>query len=260
MADMPTVRVEHEGTIAVVTLAQPPANAMDASSLNELADVFDGLGGEPDADVTAIVVTGEGRSFSAGLDLKAIQHSDPEQQEELIEALNRAFLAVYSCPRLVVGAVNGHAIAGGLVLALCCDVRLVADVALKVGLAEVRVGVPYPVGAIEVVRQELTPPVARRLVLGGELIGAHEAVELGVFDRVVPAADLLATALAAAHDHPPQVGFARIKAQLRKPAIDATHAALGGRDPLRRPWLTDETFAAAAAALRPSSAIVDRID
>ncbi len=252
MADMPTVRVEREGTIAVVTLARPPANAMDASSLNELADVFDGLAGEPDADVTAIVLTGEGRSFSAGLDLKAIQHSEPDTQEELIEALNRAFLAVYSCPRLVVGAVNGHAIAGGLVLALCCDVRLVADVALKVGLAEVRVGVPYPVGAIEVVRQELTPPVARRLVLGGELIGAHEAVELGVFDRVVPAADLLATALAAAHDHPPQVGFARIKAQLRKPAIDATHAALGGRDPLRRPWLTDETFAAAAAALRPS--------
>lgn len=251
MADMPTVRVEREGTIAVVTLARPPANAMDASSLNELADVFDGLAGEPDAVVTAIVLTGEGRSFSAGLDLKAIQHSERAHQDELIEALNRAFLAVYSCPRLVVGAVNGHAIAGGLVLALCCDVRLVADVALKVGLAEVRVGVPYPVGAIEVVRQELTAPVARRLVLGGELIGAHEAVELGVFDRVVPATDLLATALAAAHDHPPQVGFARIKTQLRKPAIDATRAALGGRDPLPRPWLTDETFAAAAAALRP---------
>ena len=92
-------------------------------------------------------------------------------------------------------------------LALCCDMRLVADVALKVGLAEVRVGVPYPVGAIEVVRHELSPPVARRLVLGGELIGAHEAVELGVFDRVVPAADLLATALSAARDHPPQIGL-----------------------------------------------------
>jgi enoyl-CoA hydratase len=203
------------------------------------------------ADVTAVVLTGEGRSFSAGLDLKAIQHSGPDHQEALIEALNRAFVTVYSCPRLVVGAVNGHAIAGGLVLALCCDVRLVGDVALKVGLAEVRVGVPYPVGAIEVVRHELTPPVARRLVLGGELIGAHEAIELGVFDRIVPAAELLGTALSAARDHPPQIGFARIKAQLRKPAIDATRAALGGRDPLARPWLTDETFAAAAAALRP---------
>ena len=204
----------------MVTLARPPANAMDASSLNELADVFDGLAGEPDADVTAIVLTGEGRSFSAGLDLKAIQHSEPEHQEELIEALNRAFLTVYSCPRLVVGAVNGHAIAGGLVLALCCDVRLVADVALKVGLAEVRVGVPYPVGAIEVVRHELTPPVARRLVLGGELIGAHEAVELGVFDRVVPAADLLATAL---------VGCSRSPASDRVRADQGPTAQAGDR-------------------------------
>ena len=199
------------------------------------------------------MLTGEGRSFSAGLDLKAIQHSAPDHQEALVEALNRAFLAVYSCPRLVVGAVNGHAIAGGLVLALCCDVRVVADVTLKVGLAEVRVGVAYPVGAIEVVRQELAPAVTRRLVLGGEFLGAREAVDLGVFDRIVPAADLLATALATAREHHPQVGFARIKAQLRKPVIDATWAALGGRDPLRRPWLSDETFAAAAAALRPSA-------
>ena len=112
-------------------------------------------------------------------------------------------------------------------LALCCDVRLVGDVALKVGLAEVRVGVPYPVGAIEVVRHELAPPVARRLVLGGELIGAHEAVELGVFDRIVPAADLLAAALSAARDHPPQIGFARIKAQLRRPAIDGDAGRAG---------------------------------
>ena len=135
-------------------------------------------------------------------------------------------------------------------LALCCDVRLVADVALKVGLAEVRVGVPYPVGAIEVVRNELTPPVARRLVLGGELIGAHEAVELGVLDRVVPAADLLGTPARPPAITRPWSASRWIKAQLRKPAIEATQAALGGRDPLARPWLTDETFAAAAAALR----------
>ena len=250
MAGVVSTRVEHDEMVAVVTLAHPPANAMDAASLNELADVFERLA--DDVGVDAVVITGEGRSFSAGLDLKAIQHSSPDHQEQLIEALNRAFLAVYSCPRLVVGAVNGHAIAGGLVLALCCDVRLVADVDLKVGLAEVRVGVPYPVGAIEVVRHELSPPAARRLVLGGELIGPQTCVELGVFDRVVPAAVLLATALAAARDHKPPIGYARIKAQLRRPAIMATRAALGGRDPLARPWLTDETFTAAAAALRRS--------
>jgi enoyl-CoA hydratase len=245
---MATLRVEHDGTVAVVTLSHPPANAMDAAGLHELADVFDGLGAA--GDVTAIILTGDGRSFSAGLDLKAIQHIGSDQQEGLIEALNRAFLAVYSCPRLVIGAINGHAIAGGLVLALCCDVRLVADVALKFSLAEVRVGVTYPVGAIEVVRHELADPARRRLVLGGEVIGARESVALGVLDRVVPADELFVTALAAARDHHPPVGYARIKAQLRRPAIEATRAALDSGDPLPRPWLTEETFAAAAAALR----------
>src|SRR4026208_1761379 len=108
MAGMPTARVGRGGTIAVVTLARPPANAMDASSLNELADIFDDLAREPDAAGTALglpravpamALAGEGRSFSAGLDLKAIQHSESEHQEELIEALNWAFLAVYSSPR-----------------------------------------------------------------------------------------------------------------------------------------------------------------
>ena len=72
----------------------------------------------------------------------------------MVVALNRAFFAVYSFPGPVVGAINGHAIAGGLVLALCCDWRIAAKVQFLTGLTEVRVGVPYPVGAMEVVRQE----------------------------------------------------------------------------------------------------------
>lgn len=231
-----------------MTLARPPANAMTAESLVELAGVVDQLG--DDAETSAIVLTGDGRAFSAGLDLREVVGLPSEQQESLIEALNRAFLAVYSCPRLVVAAVNGHAIAGGLVLALCCDVRLVADVPLKAGLAEVRVGVVYPVGAIEVVRHELAPHTRRRLVLTGVNVDAAEGVALGVFDRTVPPAELLDAAVAAADDHPPPEGFARIKAQLRAPALTAMRAALDGSDPLARPWLTDETFAAARAALQ----------
>lgn len=245
---MSDLRVEHRGSVAVVTLDRPPANAMTAESLTELAATVEQLG--DDGETTAIVLTGEGRSFSAGLDLREVVDLPPEQQESLIEALNRAFLSVYSCPRLVVAAVNGHAIAGGLVLVLCCDVRLVADVPLKAGLAEVRVGVVYPVGAIEVARHELASPVLRRLVLTGANVDPAEGLALGVFDRCVAPAELLAAAVATAEDHPPPAGFARIKAQLRKPALAPMRAALDGRDPLARPWLTEETFAAARTALR----------
>lgn len=241
------MRVAHHESVAVVTMARPPANAMTADGLLELADTVQRLG--VDEATCAVVITGQGRTFSAGLDLRGVIDMPSADQESLIEALNQAFLAVYSCPRLVVAAVNGHAIAGGLVLALCCDVRLVADVELKAGLAEVRVGVVYPVGAIEVVRHELAPSVARRLVLTGANVDAHEGVALGVFDRVVPPDGLLDAAVAVARDHPPPEGFAKIKAQLRQPALASMRDALDGRDQLLRPWLTAEAFAAARAAL-----------
>ena len=245
---MTFVRTARRGTVAVVTLSRPPVNVMDAAGLNELSDEIERLGADP--GVGGIVITGDGGVFSAGLDLKAVGALDAAGQEALIEALNRAFLAVYACPRLVVGAINGHAIAGGLVLALCCDVRLVADVALRAALAEVSVGVVFPVGAIEVVRNELAGAARRRLVLGGETVDGASGVELGVFDRRVPAADLLETAVAEAADIRPPVAFARIKAQLRRPAIEPMRAALGGCDPLLRPWLGPEAIDAAAAALR----------
>ncbi len=245
---MSVLRVDRDGAVAVVTLTNPPANAMDAAGLVELAEEVDRLGA--DADVASLVITGEGRVFSAGLDLKAITELDDAGQEALIEALNRCFLAVYSCPKLVVGAVNGHAIAGGLILALCCDVRLVTDAPLRAALAEVTVGVVYPVAAIEVVRHELSGAARRRMVLRGEVVDGAGGVALGAFDRVVPHDELLAAAMAEAADTRPPAGFARIKAQLRAPVIAAAGAALGGRDPLPRPWLGEETFAAAAAALR----------
>jgi enoyl-CoA hydratase len=245
---VPTLRVDREEQLTVVTLDRPPVNVMDAASLHELADVFEAFAA--DEGVRTVVLTGAGQAFSAGLDLKALQHLDHDEQEELIEALNRAFCAVYACPRRVIAAVNGHAIAGGLILALCCDVRLVADVPLRLSLAEVNVGVVFPVGAIEVARHELTPAVARRLVLGGETLDAAGGVALGVLDRAVPADGLLDAARAAAASGPPPIGFERIKAQLRRPALAIIRRALDGNDPLPRPWLTDETLAASAAALR----------
>ena len=111
-------------------------------------------------------------------------------------------------------------------------------------------GHAYTVTAIEVVRHELAGAARRRMVLRGEVVDGASGVELGVFDRVVPHDELLAAARAEAAATPPPLGFARIKAQLRAPVIAAARAALGGRDPLPRPWLGEETFAAAAAALR----------
>jgi enoyl-CoA hydratase len=247
MADM--IDVVHQGPIAIVTLRRPPANAMNLEFTEEIAAVFQRLG--HDRSARSLVLTGQGKSFCAGVDLKALPDFDETYQRRMVNALNRAFHAVYSCPVPVVGAINGHAIAGGLVLALCCDWRIAVNTPFVAGLTEVRVGVPYPVAAMEVARQELRPDVARHLVLFGENIAAAAAVEVGVFDEMIDPQALLARAVAKAGEFAalPPTAFARSKRQLRNRACEAIEAAIGGAEPLLNGWLSMETMQAAAAML-----------
>lgn len=231
--------------IEVLTLRRAPANAMDIALLAELRDAF--VARARDDSTQAIVLTAEGATFCAGLDVKVVPRYSRAEQLELLDVLNQMIIAVYGCPLPVVAAVNGHAIAGGLVLALCCDWRIVLDAPIQVGLAEVKVAIPYPVAAIEVVRAELSPQVARRLVLSGENVGAAEGIADGLFDESAPREGLLAAAIAKAARYAelPRAAFATIKRQLKGPAIAAIDSALReGREPLRDSWISSETTAA----------------
>jgi enoyl-CoA hydratase len=150
----------------------------------------------------------------------------------MVAAINAMALGVYELPCPVVGAITGHAVAGGLVLALCTDLRAASSAGLY-GLTEVKVGIAYPQGAIGVVKAELAPHAARRLALGSELVSASDCLNLGVFDelaepdRVLPRALELATNLAAS---PPEV-YARTKRELRA-ATAARLRAAAAEDPL----------------------------
>ena len=236
--------------IEVVMLQRPPVNAMDLALLEELKELFAALA--KDSSARAVVLTGEGATFCAGLDVRAVPQYGKAEQLRLLEVLNGTILAVYGCSLPVVGAINGHAIAGGLVLALCCDWRIVAaaDTSLaepQVGLAEVKVAIPYPVAAIEVVRSELSERLARRLVLSGENLGLSEALSGGVFDEAAPRDTLMETALtkAARYAELPRAAFATIKRQLKEPTLSAIVSALHeGREPLREHWISEETLAA----------------
>lgn len=241
--------LEDDG-IALVTFARPPMNAMDAALLEETAALFDQLA--IDSRVRAAVLTGEGRAFSAGLDLKQLPALDTAQQHRLIAAMNDGFGTLYAWPKPLVTAINGHAIAGGMVVALCGDWRIVADVPLKASFAEVKVGVRYPVAALDVARSELTPTMARRMVLFAEDLDAASAVALQVFDECVAADRLLPRALERAREDaalPPEA-FASIKRELRSAALARIAAARSGQaEPRYAGWLSDETRKAAAAAL-----------
>jgi len=160
------------------------AEELDAPLLEDLGRLFAEMAA--DAAVRAAVIAGEGRAFSAGLDLKSAPTLDRAGQRRLVDALNGAFGTLYGWPKPLVAAIQGHAIAGGLILALCADWRVVADAPMQLSLAEVRVGVTYPVSPLEIARAELSPAVARRLVLLGDpgrnYFSAQGLEELGRYE------------------------------------------------------------------------------
>ncbi|HET8538216.1 MAG TPA: enoyl-CoA hydratase/isomerase family protein, partial [Solirubrobacteraceae bacterium] len=167
--------------VATVIADRPPANAMDVTLLGELVAVLREVAADPPA---AVVLSGRPGFFSAGADLKAVPSYGPAEQRAMVEGINDMALGVYALPCPVVGAITGHAIAGGMVLALCTDLRI-ASSAGKYGLTEVKVGVPYPQAAIGVVEAELAPPARRLFAFGNALHDAQTCLRLGVFDEVV---------------------------------------------------------------------------
>ena len=239
-----------EDGIAIVRMQRPPANTIDIALLAQLARTLEEV--ERRGDIAAFVLTGTGKAFSAGLDLKLVPTYDRAQQNELLRVLNQALYQLYALPMPTVAAVNGHAIAGGLVLALACDRRVAVGEGALLGLTEVRAGVPFPVAAMAVVKGELPPATARELVLGGNNCDPARALALGIVDELQPADDVLAHGKALAKElaAAPRQSYGRIKRQLRAGALAEIEHALGSSDPLHGSWIGDETAAAAARVLR----------
>jgi enoyl-CoA hydratase len=220
--------------VVVLTADRPPANAMDVTLLGDILEAVEQLVSDLPR---ALVLAGRPGFFSAGADLKAVPTYDPEDQRRMVTSINEMALGIYELECPVVGAITGHAIAGGLVLALCTDIR-VASSAGRYGLTEVRVGVPYPQAAIGVVAAELAPHAARVLALGNELVGGAECLRLGVFDEVVEPDDVLPRAhqLAAGLGAFPAEVYARTKRELRG-ATAARLRTASAQDPLLARWV-----------------------
>jgi enoyl-CoA hydratase len=243
------VSVERRDDVAVVRVDRPPANAMDPELLADAVGAAEELAA---AEPAAVVLTGRPGFFSAGADLKVVPTLDAGGQKAMVDGINRLCIAWYGFPRPVVCAVNGHAIAGGLVFALCGDYRVAATEG-RYGLTELRAGVPYPAMAIAVVAAELAAPAARRLVLRADLVDAADLRELGAFDEVVPPDDVLDRAMTVASDlgSLPTSAYGVTKRRLRAPVLEIAERLLAGEiDPVGEAWTDVETETRAAAILR----------
>lgn len=211
---------EDDGKVAVLRLSHGGLNLIDAELLEAIALEFSELACE---HATSVVITGHRQVFCAGLDLKRYMAGGADYAKHLPLLLARAFEAVFNCPLPVVAAVNGHTIGGGCVLACCADVRVMTDGEGEIGLPELRVGVPFPRAALEILRYAVGGVSARRLALGGQTYRPRQALELGLVDEVVPAGELLDRAKAVARtlaEQAPADTFTVTKAQLHRDALE----------------------------------------
>jgi enoyl-CoA hydratase len=204
------ISVEEHAGVAVVRLDDGKVNALDLELLRAITATMSRL-----TDAPAVVLTGARTVFSAGVDLRRIVEGGPAYVREFLRALSQAFLAVFDHPRPVVAAVNGHALAGGCVLAAACDVRLMSGG--TIGLTELLVGVPFPVTPLEIMRFAVGPAVAG-LALTGRTMGPDEASRIGLVDMVVEPDELVPEAVrrAAVLARMPAAAYALTKEQLHR--------------------------------------------
>jgi enoyl-CoA hydratase/carnithine racemase len=237
------IETEQHDDVVVLRLAHGRVNALDldlcVAIRSALAD---------HAEAGAVVITGAGSCFSAGVDLKRLVDGGPAYVEEYLPALNAAFLAVFDHPRPVVAAVNGHAIAGGCVIAAGCDHRLMSGG--RIGLTELAVGVPFPLVALEIVRHA-AGPLTGDLVLGGGLLDPAAAVAEGLVESAAPD-ELLDRAIGRAEElaRVPVATYRLTKEQLHRPvhaAIDAARADDDRR--VEEIWRSGESLAGIRAYL-----------
>ena len=173
--------LDRHGEVAVVTLNRPEKrNALSIELREELSDAFSAIGS--DDGVGSVVLTGAGSAFCSGMDTSQFG-GDRANRERLVETSTLAFDAVGQCPRPVVAAVNGPAIAGGFALSLLCDIRI-ASPGATFGYPELPRGIPPSYAAARAV---LPAPVAQELCLTGRIVRADEAQRLGIVREVVDA-------------------------------------------------------------------------
>jgi enoyl-CoA hydratase len=221
-------RTQQDGVLTL-RLAHGKASALDVELLDALLGELDGIA----EDVGALVLTGTGLIFSAGVDLFRLTRDGPDYVRDFLPRLSRFLRRLFSFPRPVVAAVNGHAIAGGCVIALAADVRLMAEGVGRIGVPELLVGVPFPAAALEIVRFAVPRERLQSLIYTGRTLPAQEALGAGLVDEVVAPGDLLTRAQELARQLatiPPAV-FSLTKQSLRAGALERIDKGGERQDP-----------------------------
>ncbi len=246
-------KLSHSGTTAVLTLASDKVNALDHEVLGEISAFVEYC--EQDPDVAALVLTGEGSVFSAGLNVNQVLSNGTSYTDDLLDALNDALVRLFRCPKPTVVAINGAAIAGGCILAAAFDKRLIAAEA-RIGVTELNVGVSFPVVAIELLKHACGAH-AEQVIFDAGLLNAEAACQKGIAHQSLPREELQAAALAAAAQLSSldARAYALAKASTRRLALSAMEddGARALDQDVRNQWKDDQTRTNLEQLLKPKA-------
>lgn len=207
------VRIGRNGAVATIRLDRPPANALAREVSLELSVAAKEV--TADEGVRVVVVWGGERIFAAGADIKEMVASGPEDIAVDVGALEQACRDLEAIPKITIAAINGFALGGGLEVALACDFRYAAD-DVQLGLPEIKLGIIPGSGGTQRLPRVVGLAKARDLIYTGRRVAAGEALEIGLVDRVAPAAEALelATDEARAFAEGPSLAYAAAKRAL----------------------------------------------
>jgi enoyl-CoA hydratase/carnithine racemase len=234
------LRVHDEHGIRVLTMDRPPVNALSGELLIRIRQ---SLADAQAAGATAVVLTGREGMFSAGLDLVELLTLDRTRLEAFLGAFFDLMGDLAAAPIPVVAAISGHCPAGGTVLSLFCDVRIMAAGDYGIGLNEVRVGIPMPRVVAELAVRTLGARRAEEALVAGRLYDPRAAAELGFVDEVAPLGEVVPRSIARARDlvAAPPYALAVTRERLRSDLRDLVERH---RDAdvtwLADAWFTDE--------------------
>lgn len=229
-----------QGNVAILRLAHGKASALDIEFLGAMQQRLAEVAA---SDARAVVITGTGSIFSAGVDLFRLTNEGAPYVARFFPAMVDAFTDLFLFPRPVIAAVNGHAIAGGAILTAASDYRVMTSGKATIGVPELVVGVPFPALALEIVRFGVPPQYVQDMIYSGRTLQAETALARGIVDELAAPESLLDRALAVANDlaKRPRDAFRLTKQQLRQPYVErAKTFASADRDALEV-WSAAET-------------------
>lgn len=186
------IKCQTEGEIAVLTFNRPKVNAINAEFVNQLQSRLDLL--IQDNRINGIILTGTPGFFSAGLDVVELFPLGKEDIQEFWAKFNRLLITLFTCPKLIFSAISGHSPAGGTVLAIMTDYRIMASGKYKIGLNEVAVGLTLPGAIGEVFQYLLGTRNAEKYALTGSLLTPETAMSTGLIDEICESDTILETA------------------------------------------------------------------